>query len=192
MIFTILSSCWSITKACIWQSFIFGHWTLTYLYNDVYESMIYQQKNVDLLVGGWTNPIEKYHMVKLDHETPRIGVNSYDSSFNILGGFFVPNQRLSAALKVGCVHYHSTIPPTRKVTKMNHPPSARVTGPMLAQKANMVCTSWPKWPKWPKMTVPISQFSGQKPDQMAIISTYFARIDTNNHQKIPQRGRVGT
>lgn len=68
---------------------------------------------------------------------------------------------------------------------MSHPPSARVTGPMLAQKANMVCTSWPKWPKWPKMTVPISQFSGQKPDQMAIISTYFARIDTNNHQKIP-------
>jgi len=28
------------------------------------------------LVGGWfTNPFEKYATVKLDHETPRIGVN---------------------------------------------------------------------------------------------------------------------
>ena len=26
------------------------------------------------LVGGWTNPFEKYAQVKLDHETPRIGV----------------------------------------------------------------------------------------------------------------------
>ena len=26
------------------------------------------------LVGGWTNPSEKYYIVKLDHETPRFGV----------------------------------------------------------------------------------------------------------------------
>ncbi len=26
------------------------------------------------LVGGWTNPFEKYATVKLDHETPGIGV----------------------------------------------------------------------------------------------------------------------
>ena len=26
------------------------------------------------LVGGWTNPFEKYESVKLDHETPRFGV----------------------------------------------------------------------------------------------------------------------
>ena len=29
------------------------------------------------LVGGWvTNPFEKYYIVKLDHETPRIGVKN--------------------------------------------------------------------------------------------------------------------
>ena len=27
------------------------------------------------LIGGWTNPFEKYAQVKLDHETPGIGMN---------------------------------------------------------------------------------------------------------------------
>ena len=32
------------------------------------------KKQEPILVGGWTNPFEKYAHVKLDHETPRIGV----------------------------------------------------------------------------------------------------------------------